>query len=112
MDGFRTNPQTVTEQTLLFTEIAAAAGRTPEATIPLSGLTSTSPPITLGTLLPMSSLIRTINYPDPLTTIPGNIAGGTGTIGTGSGGAGSGFAGCLPVACGSSVVEQAPARRK
>lgn len=88
VDGFRTDPETVRHQLLLYAEIARAVGRTPEATIPRPGATYTSPPLELGTLLPQTSLIRTINYTDPHLRIPGNIAGGTGVIGTGSSDAG------------------------
>ena len=70
VDAFRTDPETVLHRGLLFTEIATAAGQTPEATIPLSGLSSTSPPIPLGTLLPTTSLIRTINYTIPICAFP------------------------------------------
>ena len=88
VDAFQTDPETVLHRGLLFTEIANAAAQTPEATIPLPGAAYTSPPIPLGTLLPQASLIRAINYTDPATRIPGNIAGGSGVIGTGSSDAG------------------------
>lgn len=88
VDAFRADPETVRHQGLLNTEIVAAAARTPEANIPLTSTAYTSPPIPLGTLLPATSLTRTINYTDPATRIPGNIAGGTGVIGTASSDAG------------------------
>ena len=88
VNAFRTDPETIRHQGLLNTEIVAAAARTPEANIPLTGTAYTSPPIPLGTLLPATSLTRTINYTDPATRIPGNIAGGTGVIGTASSDAG------------------------
>jgi hypothetical protein len=88
VDSFRSDPETVRVERLVLADIVAAAARTPEATIPLTGSSYTSPPIELGTLLPRSSLIRTINYTDPHIRIPGNIAGGTGVMGTGSSDAG------------------------
>lgn len=88
VEAFRVDPETVLHRGQLFTEIATAAGQTPEATIPLTGTASTSPPIPLGALLPSSSLIRAVNYTDPDQRIPGNIAGGSGTVGIGSSDAG------------------------
>jgi hypothetical protein len=79
VDAFRTDPETVLHRGLLFADIAAAAARTPEANIPVTGTTYTSPPIPLGTLLPPSSLRRSITYTDGHVRIPGNIAGGTGS---------------------------------
>lgn len=88
VDAFRTDPATVLDQGLLYTDIVLAVSHTPEATIPLSGLASLSPPIPLGTLMPPASLMRTINYTAGYIRIPGNIAGGTGVVGVGSSDAG------------------------
>jgi len=88
VEAFRIDPDTVLHQGVLYANIVAAARRTPEANVPFTGRTYMSPPIELGTLLPAASLIRTINYRDPATRIPGNIAGGTGVMGTGSSDAG------------------------
>jgi outer membrane protein OmpA-like peptidoglycan-associated protein len=88
VDAFAADPETVRHQVLVYREIAAAASRTPEASVPLAGSSYTSPAIPLADLLPATSLIRTINYTDPATRIPGNIAGGTGVLGVGSSDAG------------------------
>ncbi len=88
VDAFRTDPQTVHHQRLLYADIRTAAARTPEANVPFTGNRYTSPPIPLGTLLSAAALIRTINYVHPASLIPGNIAGGTGVMGTSSSDAG------------------------
>ncbi|MGD8447061.1 MAG: DUF4157 domain-containing protein [Desulfobacterales bacterium] len=88
VDAFRTDPETVLHRTRLYGDIRATAARTPEANVPFTGGTYTSPPIPLGTLLPAAALNRRINYTDPDERIPGNIAGGTGVMGTSSSDAG------------------------
>lgn len=88
VDAFRTDPETVRHQGLLYADITAATSRTPEAHVPFTGTYYISPQIPLGTLLPAASLNRIINYGDPAHRIPGNIAGGTGVIGTASSDAG------------------------
>ncbi|MGH9836713.1 MAG: eCIS core domain-containing protein [Blastocatellia bacterium] len=79
VDAFATDPETVRHRGLLFADIQLAAVRTPEANVPFTGTSYTSPPIALGTLLPAASLTRAISYGAAATHIPGNIAGGTGS---------------------------------
>lgn len=88
VDAFRTDPATIAEQAAVFADIVAALAHTPEANIPLTGTSYTSPPIPLGTLLPTTSLIRPITYTAGHIRIPGNLAGGSGTVGVGSSDAG------------------------
>jgi hypothetical protein len=86
--AFRTDPDTAHHQRLLYRDIRAAAVRTPEANVPFSGVSYMSPPIPLGTLLPATSLSRTIDYLKPRERIPGNIAGGASRRGASSSDAG------------------------
>jgi len=88
VDAFRIDPATTVELGLLEAEIKTVARAIPEANIPFTGITYTSPPIGLGTLLPITSLERTINYTDGHIRIPGNIAGGSGARGTSASDAG------------------------
>jgi hypothetical protein len=102
VDAFRTDPATTAAQAAVFTDIVAALGHSPEANIPLTGSSYTSPPIPLATLLPSSSLIRPISYTAGHVRIPGNLAGGSGAVGVASSDAGPD----LRVFSGSVVIER------